>query len=212
MNKLNKDSILFITKELYIGKHDYIVSVVSKVKNEVNKIIGKEVLHENERFIIRDINVIETIFDNYILVIITLEQLNKYTELTYSLPVYLTRVIKMIEEIIELEEIQMSKESDRIEANLECGRKIKEPQKVVVPKFVADPNITVEQEKLYTVEIEGVGSSKLFKNIRTNEYLFHSGFHRGKKLEWWYTDKLTEQEIKKACEHLWKFAKPVEDK
>ena len=69
-----------------------------------------------------------------------------------------------------------------------------------------------EQEKLYTVEIEGVSSSRLFKNTRTNEYLFSSGYHRGKKLVFWYTDKLTEQDIKKVDERLWEFAKPVEDK
>ena len=69
-----------------------------------------------------------------------------------------------------------------------------------------------EQEKLYTVEIDGVGSSRLFKNTRTNEYLFSSGFHRGKKLVFWYTDRLTEQEIKKADERLWELAKQVEDK
>ena len=74
----------------------------------------------------------------------------------------------------------------------------------------------IEKEKLYTVEIVGVGSSKLFKNTRTNEYIFHSGkeldwFHNVKELEL-YTDKLTEQEIKKADERLWEFAKPVEDK
>ena len=45
--------------------------------------------------------------------------------------------------------------------------------------------------KLYTVEIEGVSSSKLFKNIQTNKYLFHSG--KGLK---GYTDRLTETEIK----------------
>ena len=72
--------------------------------------------------------------------------------------------------------------------------------------------VEIEQEKLYTVEIEGVGSSRLFKNTRTNEYLFSSGFHRGKKLVFWYTDRLTEQEIKKADERLWEFAKSVEDK
>ena len=73
---------------------------------------------------------------------------------------------------------------------------------------------TVEKEKLYTVEIEGVGSSRLFKNTRTNEYLFSNEcrFYSGKKLVFWYTDKLTEQEIKKADERLWEFAKPVEDK
>ena len=65
----------------------------------------------------------------------------------------------------------------------------------------------IEQEKLYTVEIGGVGSNKLFKNTRKNKYIFHSG----KGLEG-YTDKLTEQEIKKADERLWEFAKPVEDK
>ena len=63
----------------------------------------------------------------------------------------------------------------------------------------------VEQEKLYTVEIEGVSSGKLFKNIRTNEYLFHigNGFNG-------YTDKLTETEIKQKDERLWQFAKEVE--
>ena len=97
MGKLNKDSIVFITKELYIGKHDDIVSVVRKVKNEFNQIIGKEVLHENERFIVRDINVFEAVFDNYILVIITfaLEQLNKYTELK---DVLYDVMIKVLEE------------------------------------------------------------------------------------------------------------------
>ena len=69
-----------------------------------------------------------------------------------------------------------------------------------------------EQEKLYTVEIEGVSSSRLFKNTRTNEYLFSSGYHRGKKLVFWYTDKLTEQDIKKVDERLWEYAKPVEDR
>ena len=65
---------------------------------------------------------------------------------------------------------------------------------------------TVEQEKLYTVEIDGVSSGKLFKNIRTNEYLFHSGngFNG-------YTDKLTETEIKQKDERLWQFAKEVEE-
>ena len=62
------------------------------------------------------------------------------------------------------------------------------------------------KEKLYTVEVEGVSSSGLFKNIRTNKYLFHSG--RGLK---GYTDRLTEQEIKKANERLWPFAKEVEE-
>ena len=66
--------------------------------------------------------------------------------------------------------------------------------------------VEIEQEKLYTVEIEGVSSGKLFKNIRTNEYLFHSGngFNG-------YTDKLTETEIKQKDERLWQFAKEVEE-
>ena len=58
--------------------------------------------------------------------------------------------------------------------------------------------------KLYVVEIEGVSSSKLFKNIQTNKYLFHSG--KGLK---GYTDRLTETEIKQNDERLWPFAKEV---
>lgn len=67
--------------------------------------------------------------------------------------------------------------------------------------------VEIEQEKLYTVEIEGISSGKLFKNIQTNKYLFHSG--NGLK---GYTDRLTEQEIKQKDKRLWQFAKPVEDK
>ena len=64
----------------------------------------------------------------------------------------------------------------------------------------------IEKKKLYTVEIAGVSSSKMFKNIRTNKYLFHSG--KGLK---GYTDRLTEKEIKQADERLWQFAKEVEN-
>ena len=133
---------------------------------------------------------------------------------------------------------------------IELVSQIDEPQKVVVPKFVAEwiekhknnngkkdrlshalehvfdevevglyikqqegdytetiakawiDGYTIEQEKLYTVEIEGVSSSKLFKNIQTNNYLFHSG--KGLK---GYTDRLTETEIKQKDERLWQFAK-----
>ncbi|MGU8087135.1 DUF1642 domain-containing protein [Streptococcus suis] len=62
-----------------------------------------------------------------------------------------------------------------------------------------------KQERLYTVEIVGVSSGKLFKNMRTNKYLFHSG--KGLK---GYTDRLTETEIKQKDERLWQFAVPVE--
>lgn len=133
---------------------------------------------------------------------------------------------------------------------------IHEPQKVVVPKFVADfyesikddfehkvydlclqfsrdngelssevwrwfdreknepiqtlvkmklYGYTVETEKLYTVAIAGICYYKLFKNTRTNEYRFYCE----KEVEG-FTDKLTEQEIKKAGERLWQFAREVE--
>ena len=59
--------------------------------------------------------------------------------------------------------------------------------------------------KLYTIEIEGVSSGRLFKNIQTNNFLFHSG--KGLK---GYTDRLTETEIKQKDERLWQFAVPVE--
>ena len=149
-------------------------------------------------------------------------------------------------------------EVDLINKNqvLDIVSQINEPQKVVVPKFVAEwvkwcknsgwhlqkvlsrldddeeigdwaydenddlipekaetfarawlDGYEVEKEKLYTIDIGGVGSSRLFKHIRNNKYRFHCG----KELEG-YTDKLTEQEIKKADERLWEFAKPVEDK
>ena len=64
---------------------------------------------------------------------------------------------------------------------------------------------TVEKEKLYTVEIGGTDSCKLFKNIKTNKFLFHSG--NGLK---GYTDRLTEKEIKQKDERLWQFVKEVE--
>ena len=110
----------------------------------------------------------------------------------------------------------LEKVFDDVELSLYIKQQLGDYTETIAKAWLAYPNITVEKEKLYTVEIGGVGSSKLFKNTRTNEYIFHSGkeldwFHNVKELEL-YTDKLTEQEIKKADERLWEFAKPVEDK
>lgn len=63
----------------------------------------------------------------------------------------------------------------------------------------------IEQEKLYRVAIAGICYYKLFKNTRTNEYRFYCE----KEVEG-FTDKLTEQEIKKAGERFWQLAKEVE--
>ena len=116
----------------------------------------------------------------------------------------------------------LEKVFDEVEMSLYIKQQVGDYTETIARAWLTYPNITVEQEKLYTVEIEGVSSSKLFKNTRTNEYLFSSGkeferykneylFHIGKELELWYTDKLTEQEIKKADERLWEFAKEVEE-
>ena len=155
-------------------------------------------------------------------------------------------VIKRIEKMGEYEYFVAKKSVIAIIAQ------INEPQKVIIPKFVAEwiekhknnngkkdrlshalehvfdevelglyikqqegdytetiakawiDGYTIEKEKLYTVEIEGVSSSKLFKNIQTNKYIFHSG--NGLK---GYTDRLTETEIKQKDERLWQFAKEV---
>ena len=101
----------------------------------------------------------------------------------------------------------LEKVFDDVELSLYIKQQLGDYTEVIAKAWLAYPNITVEPEKLYTVEIGGVGSSKLFKNTRKNKYRFHCG----KELEG-YTDKLTEQEIKKADERLWEFAKPVEEK
>ena len=165
--------------------------------------------------------------------------------------------IELLRDVAQRVFYRTGRRSVHIDKIVELVNQIDEPQKVVVPKFVADwvdnsreysfdfdewldyenqplkvynwlnPEnkrqaelnvlalvtlivnganaVEVEQEKLYTVEIDGVSSGKLFKNIRTNEYLFHSGngFNG-------YTDKLTETEIKQKDERLWQFAKEVE--
>ena len=101
----------------------------------------------------------------------------------------------------------LEKVFDEVEMSLYIKQQVGDYTETIAKAWLTYPNITVEQEQLYTVEIGGVGSSRLFKHIRKNIYRFHSG----KELEG-YTDKLTEQEIKKADERLWKFAKPVEEK
>ena len=165
--------------------------------------------------------------------------------------------VKLIEEhkhLINALELEVAESGLRTFApSIYSFPKVNEPQKVVIPKFVAEwikwckhsgwhlqkvlsrldddekvgdwaydenddlipdkvdmiarawlDGYEVEKEKLYTVEIEGVSSGRIFKNIQTNKFLFHSG--KGLK---GYTDKLTEQEIKKVDERLWQFAKEV---
>ena len=104
--------------------------------------------------------------------------------------------------------VRLSYALNHVFDNAELGLYIKQQEgdytETIAKAWLAYPNITIEKEKLYTVEIEGVSSSKLFKNIQTNKYIFHSG--NGLK---GYTDRLTETEIKQKDERLWWYAKEV---
>lgn len=90
--------------------------------------------------------------------------------------------------------------------------KPQEPQKPVVPKFVAQAwldGYTVEQEKLYIVEIP---------NPNLNAYTVLQKTEKGIVLisvtnaRWrgWESSKLTESEIKKDFYWAWQWAKEVE--
>ena len=79
--------------------------------------------------------------------------------------------------------------------------------------WLAYPNITVEKEKLYTVEIPNPNSSRDAYTV-----LIKNGFNKIVMVKV-YTDdwvnvkfyQLTEAEIKKDFEWAWKWAKPVEE-
>ena len=131
---------------------------------------------------------------------------------------------------------------------------IHEPQKVVVPKFVAEwieelkkchsnlawvwqvypnepkvknwleantekfmrawlayPNITVEQEKLYTVEIPNPNLNAHVVLQKTGDGLVLVTVGNAGWAEW-ESSKLTEAEIKQDFEWAWQWAKPVEEK
>lgn len=69
---------------------------------------------------------------------------------------------------------------------------------------------TIEQEKLYTVEILG---ATLYKAVSDNHIRYHMVDYRNltnSEDPYTYTSKLTEKEIKAADERLWKFAMEVE--
>lgn len=77
--------------------------------------------------------------------------------------------------------------------------------------WLAYPNVTVEKEKLYTVEIpnpHAKGHNKIYlcKDGNTGKvYLCKGNFNPRKNKNLW----LTEQEIKKDFEWAWQFAKEV---
>ena len=137
---------------------------------------------------------------------------------------------------------------------LDIISQIDEPEKVVVPKFVAEwiddcknykyyalhgayenmdeemkrwrfkgnnselfakawlayPNITIEQDKLYTVEIAGGILTKITRGNDVQYKMLPFGHitHVFDKAN--YTTRLTETEIKQKDERLWQFAESVE--
>ena len=84
-------------------------------------------------------------------------------------------------------------------------------QETFTRAWLAYPNITVEQEKLYTVEIAEAILTKItrgrnvqYKMLPSRDVsdVFNNAIY--------YITRLTEKEIKEADERLWQFAKEVE--
>ena len=78
--------------------------------------------------------------------------------------------------------------------------------------WLAYPNITVEKEKLYTVEIADAILTKIIRGRNIQYKMLPSEDVSGFFDKAIYTTELTEQEIKQKDERLWQWAKPVEEK
>ena len=91
MINIDKNSIEF-TNTIHIGKRSDIESIINKVKNRFNSFIGSDVIHRNTHYVVRDVNVKS--YDEKLAIIIKVEQLNKYTELTDALYDVMIKVLE----------------------------------------------------------------------------------------------------------------------
>lgn len=84
----------------------------------------------------------------------------------------------------------------------------------IAKAWLAYPNITIKQDKLYTVEIAGGILTKIIRGntveykvlVHNNDYHFNTYDLENNAI---YTTILTEEEIKEADERLWQFAKEL---
>ena len=83
---------------------------------------------------------------------------------------------------------------------------------VIAKAWLAYPNITVEQEKLYTVEIpDPYGLYKIRYLFRTSVGNIRIGGNNYRDIFLNVATHLTESEIKKDFEWAWQWAEPVEE-
>lgn len=106
----------------------------------------------------------------------------------------------------------LEKVFDDVELSLYIKQQECDYTEIIAKAWLSYPNITVEQEKLYTVEIpnpNAKGHHKIYlcKDNNTGKvYLCKGNFNPDKNRNL----KLTESEIRKDFEWAWQFAKEVE--
>ena len=107
----------------------------------------------------------------------------------------------------------LEKVFDDVKSSLYIKQQLGDYTEVIAKAWLAYPNITVEQEKLYTVEIPNPALDNLecvivLKRIRGRVCLVNTYDYMGRELSDEY--RLTESEIKQDFEWAWLWAKEVE--
>lgn len=121
-----------------------------------------------------------------------------------EVPQMIFDVIKSFDDDVDYLHHHMSRQSDEVREWLTHN------EREFYEAWLAYPNITVEKEKLYTVEIPNPNShnhSKIFlhKDNQTGKVFINKGnFNETTKI-----NQLTEQEIRKDFDWAWQWAKEV---
>ena len=113
--------------------------------------------------------------------------------------------------IIPIDELGSTICSEKRVKSLDATRWAKQNQETFARAWLAYPNITIEQEKLYTVEIPNPNLNAHVVLQKTGDGLVLVTVGNAGWAEW-ESSKLTEAEIKKDFDFLWKFAKHEEEK
>ena len=87
------NNLIEFINTIHIGKRSDIESIINRVQNRFNNFIGSDVIHKNTHYIVRDVNVKS--YNEKLAIIIKLERLNEYTELTDML---YESIIEVLEE------------------------------------------------------------------------------------------------------------------
>ncbi|HFV2838289.1 TPA: DUF1642 domain-containing protein [Streptococcus agalactiae] len=164
---------------------------------EAKKLIDKQSIGKGG---VGDIPVVKTH-----IVKVLLDQLDQLDQPQPEVPQMIFDVIKSFDDDVDYLHQHMSRQSDEVREWLTHN------EREFYEAWLAYPNITIEKEKLYTVEIPNPNSDLKIILVKVNKKLKLIEAYEDQLEEYKNIRNVTESEIRKDFDWAWQFRKDVEN-